>query len=893
MPAFFRSALGSLSSACTDCEHTIQRLASIPSKLSADGNKRSSTVKPANKPFSFNNYAFKPAPQPSSPHVPVDPAELTRRLERYLASLEPASDAATLPSKPTASSGQASSAVAARNPAGPSQQQNNSGSNPQLSKLRTESATASAHSLASPSSGAAASPSKKPSRTALNGGAALLASRTVTDLPRSDEDRATLEALRQEARRAARRSVALHASKGLNAPVAAGELAKRLSALNGSGVDPAVSAAVLARRPSPARTNSGGDVRRSSSARANEKRTRTPGLDLRKSSSMRIAEARIAALEREREKTRAKETHGNRKSVRRSMPVGVDTDQLWRIYVSTQHGANSQAMAMERQQSLRKSASARKTRPLSKIDIDLAGTNGGKVLQKSRSTGCVEQGDGTLMSGDPGKTGDCVLARRPDWSQRDELEKLPLHSPLHLHFPGFGRRSSLATETQSEDERGVSSDAESKRRSKTPEVKSRYRRSVCVVGAANQTTSSSATSRRSPPELPGVLRIPSPRSSGDIVTLEQISSSSPPLSSATTSPPSITLSPVDSPDAIPMHIGFGTTTATTNNNNRVYRSSSMRNSSPPMLPALRHSSSFEARIPQHLVHSSPADSQRHHQSSSHALFTKSSGGKPAPMAPLPEVTALPAPDRSSKKRPTMPPRQKTSSTYNLAAATATAAAENKARGQREQGSVTSPASAAPSSVPWPGPSAPGRGGRTVMGAASGVAQGQTQHQHPRAAMRGARSQSAMEIRVKAGSNSNSNGSNNNKALNRRKSVTFASATVSYSAPTSYVGVSSGVGILKEEQRSGAARRGIQRSSTLPPPLPIKSRDGDEGKAKEKEIEPGNNNAAANAKTPARLSFWRRDSGKVVDEVNAMSSGGEEHSSGVKSPSRLAFWKKGK
>ncbi|KAL0258949.1 hypothetical protein SLS55_006454 [Diplodia seriata] len=869
----------------------------MPAKFSADGNKRSSTVKPANNPYSFNSYAFKPAPQPTSPHVPVDAAELTRRLERYLASLEPGSDAAAPPAQPTAISKQASSAGAARHPVTYSQQQSSNGANPPFLKLRTESATTSAHSLASPNSGAAASLSKKSSTTALNGGAVLLASRTVTEplphasAPRSNEDRATLEALRQEARRAARRSLALHAGKGLNAPVAAGELSKRLNALNG-GVDPAVSAAVQARRPPlPGRTNSGGDVRRSSSARANEKRIRTPGVDLRKSSSMRIAEARIAALEYEREKTRVKEAHGNRRSMRRSMPVGADADQLWRIYVSTQRGTNTQAMAQERHQSLRKTASARKAGTVGTLDIDLAGRNGGKALLKSRSTGCVEGTDGALTSGELVKAGEYMVGRRPDWSQRDEMEKLPLHHPLHLHIHGFGRKGSLATETQTEDEKGVTSDVESKRRSKTPETKTRYRRSVCVADVANQKAlASSSTSRSGPPQLPALLHIPSPRSSEDIITLQQASSSSSPFSPATASPPSITLSPVDSSNAIPMHPGFGTTTTHTT----VNRTKSMGTSSPPKLPALRHSSSFEARIPQHLFHSSPTDNQHHHQS---PLLGKAPG-RSAPMAPLPEVSALPAPDRFSKKRPSMPPRNKTSSSYSLAAATATAAAaaasSNKARGQA---TATSPVSAAaPSSVPWPGPSSQGRGGRTVLaGGGAGGGGRQAQHQNPRVAMRGGRSQSAMEIRVKQASNNNhTNGGGNGKpALSRRKSVAFASTTISYPAPASYAGVSDADAAADGERRSAGATaaspRGIQRSSTLP----IKSRDiGDE---KEKEREGEGQLAAAAAKTPTRLVFWRRDSGKVVVDEGLMSGGEEQqhHMSGMKSPSRLAFWKKGK
>lgn len=880
MPAFLRAVL---SSAYADCEHAIQRFSAIPSKFSADGNKRASTVKPTSNPFSFNSYAFKPAPQPSAPHIPFDPAELTRRLERYLASLEPGSDAA--PARPSTISRQASSSsvTAARHAASSGQQQSRNGANQPFLNPRTKSATASAHSPASPNTGTAASPSKKSSHAALNNGntALLASSREVAEslpcatAPRSNEDLVMPEALRQEARRATRRSLALHASKGLNAPVAAGELARRLNALAGSGpVNSAGNNDPLLALKSSSPVMGNGNVKRSSSARANEKRVRAPGADLRKSSSMRLA-----TLELEREKMRTKEAQGSRRSTRRSMPLlGADADQLWRVYVSTQRGTNTQAMAPERQQkSVRKSASARRARPTSTSELDVMRGNGGKILQKSRSTGCVEGSDSTQANGELSKSSDHVFGRRPDWSQRDEMEKFSSHHhPLHLHVPGLGRNS-LTTEVRpSGDERGFASDGERKRMSRTPEMKTSHRQSVRVADVSKRASSTAATARRGPPQLPALLHIPSLHSSDEIITLQQAPSSSSPLSPTTIPSPSITLSPVDSSDTIPMHPGFGPTSSSTN------PLVSMRTSSSPTLPPLRRSSSFEARIPQHLFYSS-ADGQLHgEQSPSHHSFPGKASGKAAvALAPLPEISPLPAPDRFSKKRPSMAPRQKSSSTTvtttsagqrstSTTKTTATTyAATNKARGQREYGTVMSPVSAsAPSSVPWPGPSQ-GRGARVMVG--SGVARpGQLQpQQHQRGVVREKRSQSAMEMR--GGDEYSNNG--NSKTLGRRKSVAFVSTSYPASASAALPGRS--VGPQGRETSSGGPTTGIQRSSTLP----VKGKVGEEKDAE-----------GHAAKNSTRLVFWRRDSGKAVDE--AMLSGGEEHHV-LRSPSRLAFWKKGK
>lgn len=863
MPAFFRAVL---SSACADFDHAIQRFSAIPNKFSADGNKRASTVKPASNPFSFNNYAFKPAPQPSAPHIPFDPAELTRRLERYLASLEPGSDAAAPPARPSAISRQASSSsvTAARHAASSGQQQSKNGANQPLLNPRTKSATASAHSPASPNTGTAASLSKKSSHAALNNGntALLASSRAVAEslpyatAPRSNEDLVTLEALRQEARRATRRSLALHASKGLNAPVAAGELARRLNALAGSGaVNSAGNNDPLLALKSSSPTMGNGNVKRSSSARANEKRVRAPGADLRKSSSMRLA-----TLELEREKMRTKEAHGNRRSTRRSMPLlEADADQMWRVYVSTQRGTNTQAMAPERQQkSVRKSASARRARPTTTSELDVMRGNGGKVLQKSRSTGCVEGGDGTQANGELGKSGEHVFGRRPDWSQRDEMEKFSSHHPLHLHVPGLGR-SCLTMEVPSGDERDVASDGERKRTNRTPEMKTSHRQSVRVPDVSKRASSSA---RRGPPQLPALLHIPSLHSSDEIITLQQAPSSSSPLSPTTIPSPSITLSPVDSSDTIPMHPGFGPTNSSTN------PLVSMRTSSSPTLPPLRRSSSFEARIPQHLFYSS-ADGQLHGEQSPnlHSFPGKASGKAAVALAPLPEISPLPAPDRFSKKRPSMAPRQKSSSTTVTTTSTGQrSTSTNKARGQREYGTVTSPVSAsAPSSVPWPGPSQ-GRGARVMVG--GGVARpGQLQpQQHQRGVVREKRSQSAMEMRA-------GDEYSNNKTLGRRKSVAFVSN--SYPASASADAPGRGVGPQGRETSSGGPTTGIQRSSTLP----VKGKVGEEKDAE-----------GHAAKNSTRLVFWRRDSGKAVDE--AMLSGGEEHHV-LRSPSRLAFWKKGK
>ncbi|KAB2576684.1 hypothetical protein DBV05_g4656 [Lasiodiplodia theobromae] len=864
----------------------MQRFSAIPNKFSADGNKRASTVKPASNPFSFNNYAFRPAPQPSAPNLPVDPAELTRRLERYLASLEPGSDAAAPPARPSAISRQASSSsvTAARHAASSGQQQQSrNGANQPLLNPRTKSATASAHSPASPNTGTAASLSKKSSHAALNNGntALLASSRAVAEslpyatAPRSNEDLVTLEALRQEARRATRRSLALHASKGLNAPVAAGELARRLNALAGSGaVNSAGNNDPLLALKSSSPVTGNGNVKRSSSARANEKRVCAPGTDLRKSSSMRLA-----TLELELEKMRTKEAHGSRRSTRRSMPlVGADADQLWRVYVSTQRGTNTQAMAPERQQkSVRKSASARRARPTSTSELDVMRGNGGKTLQKSRSTGCVEGSDGTQANGELGKSGEHVFGRRPDWSQRDEMEKFSSHHPLHLHVPGLGRNS-LTTDVPSGDERGFALDGERKRTNRTPEMKTSHRQSVRVADVSKRASSPAAPARRGPPQLPALLHIPSLHSSDEIITLQQAPSSSSPLSPTTVPSPSITLSPVDSSDTIPMHPGFGPTKNSTN------PLVSMRTSSSPTLPPLRRSSSFEARIPQHLFYSSE-DGQLHGEQSPHhhSFPGKASGMAAMALEPLPEISPLPAPDRFSKKRPSMAPRQKSSSTtvtttstgQRSTSATKTTAsayaATNKARGKREYGTVMSPVSAsAPSSVPWPGPSQ-GRGARVMVGGGVGrPAQHQLQ-QHQRGVVREKRSQSAMEMR--GGDEHSNNGHNNNKTLGRRKSVAFVSN--SYPASASADASGRGVGPQGRETSSGGPTTGIQRSSTLP----VKGKVGEDKDAE-----------GHAAKNSTRLVFWRRDSGKAVDE--AMLSGGEEHHI-LRSPSRLAFWKKGK
>ena len=189
--------------------------------------------------------------------------------------------------------------------------------------------------------------------------------------------------------------------------------------------------------------------------------------------------------------------------------VGADADQLWRVYVSTQRGTNTQAMAPERQQkSVRKSASARRARPTSTSELDVMRGNGGKILQKSRSTGCVEGSDGTQANGELGKSGEHVFGRRPDWSQRDEMEKFSSHHPLHLHVPGLGRNS-LTTDVPSGDERGFASDGERKRTNRTPEMKTSHRQSVRVADVSKRASSPAAPARRGPPQLPALLHIPS------------------------------------------------------------------------------------------------------------------------------------------------------------------------------------------------------------------------------------------------------------------------------------------------------------------------------------------------------------------------------------------------
>ncbi|GME65185.1 hypothetical protein GTA08_BOTSDO00435 [Neofusicoccum parvum] len=547
--------------------------ANKPTSTSVTSDKRSTTYRPAttHNPFSFNNYSFKPAPQPTAHPQPFDPADLTRRLNRYLASLESAPpNAAGAPS--SSSKHAASSPAGARPPNAASQQQ---GTNDRL-RPSQRSQPASAQSLASPASPNVVA--KKKSSTALR----EPATRSATDpLPYSrsrPDDWQALEALRQEARRAKRRSQALQA-KGVNAPVPAWELARRLTALAEPNADPAAS--LKPRKSLP-------DLRNSSS-----KGTAAAGQSVLRAKSSAGNELRVAALEHEREK--AKGRRGGRRANAHAEA------EMWRVFVATQTAAesNSQAMAQAHQpRPLRKSNSARARRPLSTTDLEWAA--GGKVLQKSKSSGCVDSSSGTDEKSDVSSV---VVGRRPDWSQRDEEDEKPLH--LHLHVPGFGRRSStMVTDSESGDERGTMSDVEGKRASRyrktTQHKNDNNRKSICAGDAAR-----SVADKKRP--SPSTLHIPS-----NPTTLTS-SNRSP------TSPPSITLSPVD-PLLLP---------------------ADFFNSSP--------SSSFDAKSP------GPLD-RRPHQ-------------KPS-LAPVAEVQPLPAPDRFSKRPKSFAAR-----------AAATVAATTKVRGQ--------------------------------------------------------------------------------------------------------------------------------------------------------------------------------------------------------------------
>lgn len=620
MPSFYRAALEALTSARANHDPTHQRFSSVPTTNKPTANNlRSASSRPTNKPaanpFSFNNYAFKPAPQPSATPLPFDPAELTRKLERYLASLDPNAAAAT-----NNTSNNASAATA-------TQQHGPAHLKPQQQRSQPRSATASAQSPASPNPAAANSRYHAPNRVSAAARSATDPLSATSGSQRPD-DWAALDSLRREARRAQRRSMALHGNGKLNAPVEAGELAKRLSALNGDGA--AMVGLLRMQKSLP-------DLKRASSARANEKRP-----VVRREGSKR----REAGANDEREKAARRSSAMRRSTVHGASGKDVE---MWRVFVETQNAMTSNSQAVAHHTPVPERRKSRRPRPLSTTELDLdrsvwSPPGSAKLLQKSRSSGFMEAG-----SSSDGKSGssksEVVIGRRPDWSQRDEeREKEGRLSPLHLHVPGFGRRSSTSiTEvTLSEDERALS-DVEGKRQSsaKTNNNIKDSRKSICVA-EVNITKKQSPQKRQ-----PSMLQIPP---NNITTTVKASSSASPSFSHSPTSPPSITLSPVDPRLSLDLHPGF----------------------SPNLSPLQQQPPSpYETRVP----HAAPLD-------------RKPTQPKPT-LAPLPEVPPLPAPDRYSKTRP--------KSFVAPARSSSTPAISTSSKAQDV------PPVAAPTNVPWPGP----------------------------------------------------------------------------------------------------------------------------------------------------------------------------------------------
>lgn len=443
MPSLYRAVLKVLNPA-RDVDRKKQHQ---PGRLSTTNSFGSTKPTSKTATFSFNNYAFKPVQQPHSSNVnkPVDPADLTRRLERYLATLGEEKK----PQTPAA-------------------------------------AGKSAQSPASPAS---------PNRVATN-----------------PQRRSEAEAQRQDARRAMRRSHALAqkgqsgGSRSSSAGVEARELARRLE---GGG---------------------GGDAKHTTTTAEKRGASRRPQQQLVRSKSssaaLQLKDVRMAAT--------TTRTTGGKGQVKRSSSSSnvrrtihaIEGGEMWRVYINTQAGFNSQAVAKPQ---LHKSASARSVpRPRSTADLEHYQVVSGKILQKRKISGHVAAlGDskrsscGDMVAKDNNIT---AVGRRPDWSQNDEVDDKP--GGLHLHIPSFAKASrhssgTTATDSESGDERTALSICDDKKNNNN-------RRSTYINAAAND-------------KRPSTLLVSSPTSTSTsaAITLQASYPHTP------TSPPSITLSPVD------------------------------------------------------------------------------------------------------------------------------------------------------------------------------------------------------------------------------------------------------------------------------------------------------------------------------------------------------------
>ncbi|EKG21693.1 hypothetical protein MPH_01003 [Macrophomina phaseolina MS6] len=789
-----------------------------------DTSKPTSTIRhsnPATNPFSFNNYALKPAPKSNTAHLPFDPADLTRRLERYLASLDPDAATAASTSSPHAPASSSSSSAAAQHNGSAAA---SSHLKPQRSQPR--SATASAQSPASPNPAAAAATKLGRAPTAARSATdPLLAARSSSlGLQQRPDDWASLEAIRRDARRAQRRSMALSGKRGLNAPVEAEELARRLGALNGDGK--AMVELLRTRKSLPELRGSGaaGDVKRVSSVRANEKRAvvRREGSKRGEGDGRRGREELLQKQQRR--------SSGLRRST-------VHDGEMWRVYVESQNAveSNSQAAGALRLQQLgrQKSKSKKRLRPLSTTELELK--KGADWNVPGSAMGLLDTGSVTSSEG-------CKvehpIGRRPDWSQRDEATMREGRlSPLHLHVPGFGRRSSTSfTEiSQSEDERALS-EVEGKRKSKFSEAQKNNRQSVCIAEATSSNTSATTTKKAIPRNCqPAMLQIP-PHNN---VTLQSTTGSS---SRSPTSPPSITLSPVDPRISLELHPGFSPTN---------------------LLPIAQPPSPYhEARGQQQSPASFLLD---HHQPKS--ATTQHS----ATLAPLPEIPPLPAPDRFSKTRPQ-------SFAAPLRSSSTPVIAPPKKKQQHAQEHPPKP----PTNVSWPGPRSRGASGGPLssnpVAGGGGLGRGLSLFPAEDERMKKRKSVAFAE-QMKLGSRrvgevaavgGKEGGSGSGGPAEKRPST-------SYHAPVARM--PAGVGALPPK---GKGRRGE-----------LQHVGKGNGEAKREVAERG-------VMSPTRLVFWRRDSG-----VTAGAAGPDKGSVGetvgvnadeavlpvARSPSRLAFWKR--